>query len=101
MSDLNSVLLEGKLEHDPDAGTEPNGLPVCRFVVKSRRCFQSKDDIKTEFMSVTVTTFGNLAQKCAENLKKGRGVRVVGRLSMQDDVLGIVAEHIEFKPLLK
>ncbi len=33
-----------------------------------------------------------------ETLKKGRGIRAVGRLSMKDGSLFVVAEHIEFKP---
>lgn len=100
-SDLNSVLLEGKVEGSPEAGTEPNGLPVCRLAIRSRRVFKSKDDIKTEHISVTVTAFGKLAQACAETVKKGQSVRVVGRLAIQSGQIGIVAEHVERKPLHK
>jgi single-strand DNA-binding protein len=51
-----------------------------------------------------------LAEVCGEYLKKGRGLRVVGRLKQDHwtDPEGkprsrvlIVAEHVEFKPQLK
>ena len=54
--------------------------------------------------------WSRLAQACAENLKKGRGVRVVGRLKQDrwTDPEGksrskvkIVAEHVEFKPVFR
>jgi len=40
---------------------------------------------------------------CIEYLKKGRGVRVVGRLdtAIETGALIITAEHVEFKPQFK
>jgi single-strand DNA-binding protein len=52
--------------------------------------------------------WAGLADSCNQYLKKGRGVRVVGRIKQdrwkdQDDKnhekFKIVAEHVEFKPL--
>ena len=57
-----------------------------------------------------VTCWTRLAEVCGEYLKKGRGVRVVGRLKQDrwTDPEGkphsrifILAEHVEFKPQLK
>ena len=57
-----------------------------------------------------VTTWARLAEVCGEYLKKGRGVRVVGRLKQDRwtspegqgrSKVSIVAEHVEFKPQLK
>ncbi len=54
-----------------------------------------------------VTSWAHLAEVCSEYLKKGRGVRVVGRLKQDrwNDPEGngrskvyVVAEHVEFKP---
>jgi single-strand DNA-binding protein len=51
-----------------------------------------------------------LAEVCGEYLKKGRGVRVVGRLKQDRRTssegqarskVSIVAEHVEFKPQFK
>jgi single-strand DNA-binding protein len=57
-----------------------------------------------------VTTWSRLAEVCGEYLKKGRGVRVVGRLKQDRwtspegqgrSKVSIVAEHVEFKPQMK
>ena len=57
-----------------------------------------------------VTTWSRLAEVCGEYLKKGRGVRVVGRLKQDRwtspegqarSKISIVAEHVEFKPQMK
>jgi single-strand DNA-binding protein len=54
-----------------------------------------------------VEVWSKLAETCAENLKKGRGVRVVGRLKQDrwSDAEGknhsrikIIGDHVEFKP---
>jgi hypothetical protein len=45
---------------------------------------------------VTFRAAGRLGQACAEALKIGRGVRVVGRLEAG---LRVYAEHVEFKPM--
>ena len=51
-----------------------------------------------------------MAELCGENCKKGRGVRVVGRLKQgrwtdnsgnKMSRIGIVAEHVEFRPMFK
>ena len=57
-----------------------------------------------------ISCWTRLAEVCSEYLKKGRGVRVVGRLKQDrwTDADGkphsrieIVAEHVEFKPQFK
>ena len=57
-----------------------------------------------------VSTWTRLAEVCGEYLKKGRGVRVVGRLKQDrwtdpdgkpHSRIFIVAEHVEFRPQLK
>ena len=61
----------------------------------------------SEVCYVNVDTWGTLAETCGKYLRKGRGVRVVGRLR-QDRWQGedekprermiVVAEHVEFYP---
>jgi single-strand DNA-binding protein len=57
-----------------------------------------------------VETWGKLAEACYSKSQKGRGVRVVGRLKQNrwNDPDGkphsrvtIVAEHVEFRPIIK
>jgi single-strand DNA-binding protein len=110
MNQLNSILLEGNLVKDPQVKETPKGTPVCEFAVASNRYYKQGDDTEREVSFFDVETWSLLAQKCGGTLKKGRGVRVVGRLK-QDRWTGtdgkayakikIVADHVEFKPEFK
>jgi single-strand DNA-binding protein len=93
MNNLNSVLIEGTLSADPEA-YQP-GFTV--FKLLSHRI---NEDRSTETLSTRISTTGRLSEVCAEYLKKGRGVRVVGRLVQSEapDCVVIHAEHVEFKP---
>lgn len=110
MNNLNSILIEGNLTHDPALKTTPGGSSVCAFSVASNRWYKQDDQLEKEVSFFDVEAWSKLAQNCAENLKKGRGVRVVGRLKQDrwnDDSgkprskVKIVAEHVEFKPIMK
>ncbi len=76
----------------------------------SNRYFKQDEETQKEVSFFEVTTWSRLAEVCGEYLKKGRGVRVVGRLKQDRwtspegqgrSKVSIVAEHVEFKPQLK
>ena len=98
MNHLNSVLLEGNLENDPDLTASPDVDPVCTFDMASVRFSKMNGELRKGISVLSVHTTGKLAEACAERLSIGRGVRVVGRIE-QDAETGfcIVAEHVEFK----
>ena len=107
MNSLNSILLEGNLTRDPDSKTLPTGSQVCSFSVASDRFYKQNDTFEKEVSYFDVEAWSRLGLTCSQNLKKGRGVRVVGRLKQDrwNDPEGkpksrvkIVAEHVEFKP---
>ena len=110
MNNLNSILIEGNLVKDPELSYTPKGTAVCKFTVACNRAFKQDDQLQKEVSFFDVSTWTRLAEVCGEYLKKGRGVRVVGRLKQDrwTDTDGkphsrvlIVAEHVEFKPQLK
>jgi len=110
LNNLNSIIVEGNLVRDPILKTTPNGHQVCSFSVASNRFYRQNDETEKEVSFFDVETWSRLAQTCSETLKKGRGVRVVGRLKQDrwEDASGktqakikIVAEHVEFKPVFK
>ena len=83
---------------------------MCKFSVASNRFFKQEEEMQKEVSYFDVSTWARLAEVCGEYLKKGRGVRVVGRLRQDrwTDPEGkprsrieIVAEHVEFKPQFK
>jgi len=110
LNNLNSIIIEGNLTRDPQLKTIPNGSQVCSFAVASNRFYRQNDQTEKEVSFFEVETWSKLAQTCGEVLRKGRGVRVVGRLKQDrwEDADGkhqarikIVAEHVEFKPVFK
>lgn len=110
LNNLNSVLIEGNLVRDPELKYSPKGTAVCSFALASNRYFKQDEETQKEVSFFDVTTWARLAEVCGEYLKKGRGVRVVGRLKQDRwtnpegqarSKIEIVAEHVEFKPQMK
>jgi len=110
MNNLNSILIEGNLVRDPELSYTPKGTAVCKFSVACNRSWKQDDQFQKEVSFFDVSTWTRLAEVCGEYLKKGRGVRVVGRLKQDrwtdpdgkpHSRVEIIAEHVEFKPQLK
>jgi single-strand DNA-binding protein len=110
MNNLNSILIEGNIVRDPLYKETPKGTPFCSFSVASSRFFKSDGDLEKEVSFFDVETWAKLAENVAQIGKKGRGVRVVGRLKQDRWIDGdgnprskvkIVAEHVEFRPEFK
>ena len=82
MSDLNSVVLLGRLVRDPELRYTPQGAAVCEFTLASNRKFTRKDGEKVEEVAfIDVVAWNRLAETAAEYLKKGRQVVVLGTLT--------------------
>jgi len=101
MNNLNSVLIEGLVIADPELSYSESGAAVCRFKVASHRAYKEEEQAVEEVSHFDIATHVRLAEVCAEYLKKGRGVRIVGRLKQDGEKVLIEAEHVEFKPLKK
>jgi single-strand DNA-binding protein len=105
MNNLNSILIEGKVSSEIELSYTPQGTAVCTFSLASDRFQKTGETTEKETSIFPIETRLRLAEICAKYLKKGRGVRVVGRLK-QETVEGvsrvwIVAEHVEFRPETK
>ena len=95
---------------EPLFRTTPKGTPVCTFSLASNRFFKQDSGLEKEVSFFEVETWAKLAETCNNLGKKGRGVRVVGRLKQdrwvgndgkQKSRISIVAEHVEFRPEAK
>ena len=110
MNNLNSILIEGNLVRDPLLRSTLKGTSVCTLNLASNRYFKQESGFEKEVSFFNVETWAKLADACYSKGRKGRGVRVVGRLK-QDRWTGpdgkphsrvtIVAEHVEFRPDFK
>ena len=97
MNQLNSLILEGTVTKD---AVYENKKAL--FSISVSRYYKDTNgeggEVKSYF---DIETGGVLAEKLHSKLKKGRGVRIVGRLASRD-VEGnrkvyVYAEHIELK----
>jgi single-strand DNA-binding protein len=110
MNNLNSILIEGNLTRDPDLKASPKGTPLCTFSIATNRYFKQDSGTEKEVGYFNVETWGRLAESAGNQGRKGRGVRVVGRLKQErwtdregktQSKVVIVAEYIEFRPEFK
>jgi len=107
MRQMNSIVVEGNLTRDPDFRQTPKGTPVCMLSVASNRYYKVDEETRSEVSFFNVETWARVAETCSEYLKKGRGVRVIGRLKQDRwvdqegknrDRVVIVASQVDFKP---
>lgn len=110
MNSLNSILIEGNLTRDPELKHTPSGAYVCSMSIASNRWYKQGESVEKEVSFFDIEAWSKLAEACGGRLKKGRGVRVVGRLKQerwtdaegkQRSKIKIVAEHVEFKPVFQ
>ena len=111
MNQLNSLILEGNLVRDAVLSEPAPGFKKCLFTMGVNRFYKNrKNEDVNEASFFDVEAYGKMAEYCSERAKKGRGVRVVGRLKQdtwKDDAgkslskIYVVAEHIEYKPVKK
>jgi len=110
MNNLNSILIEGTIVRDASFRSTPKGTSICTFSIATNRFYKQDNGLEKEVSFFDVEAWARLAESCQDKGRKGRGVRVVGRLK-QDRWNGndgkthskvvIVAEHIEFRPDFK
>jgi len=109
MNNLNSILVEGNLVRDPLLKSTAKGTQVCNLCIASNRYYKQDPNsaYEKEVSFFDVETWARLAEVCYAKGKKGRGVRVVGRLKQNrwndpegktHSRINIVAEHVEFRP---
>ena len=110
MNNLNSILIEGNLVRDPMLRSTPKGTQVCTMSLASNRFYKQESGFEKEVSFFEVESWARLAEACHNNGRKGRGVRVVGRLKQDrwtspdgkpHSKISIVAEHVEFRPDFK
>lgn len=82
MSDLNRVVLTGRLTADPDLKYTQSGRARLQFDVAINRRWVNPDSgqAEEEVTFVPIVVWGKQAENCAAYLRKGRQVAVDGRL---------------------
>ncbi|GAB6934969.1 MAG: single-stranded DNA-binding protein [Bacillota bacterium] len=101
---LNRVILIGRLTHDPELRYTPSGVAVASFSLAVNRPFTNQQgERETDFIDIVV--WRQLAETCAQYLRKGRLVAVEGRLQIRTfenqegrrvKVAEVVADNVRF-----
>jgi single-strand DNA-binding protein len=85
MSNLNKVLLMGRLGADPELRYTTDGTPVATFRMATSESYKDKSGVKqerTEWHSIVA--WRKLAEIAGEYLKKGRLVYIEGRIQSRE-----------------
>lgn len=82
MSDLNEVIVSGRITRDSELRYTPSGTAVTDVTVASNRIWSKDSEKQEETTFVDVTIWGRQAETLSEYLSKGRHIMVVGRLKL-------------------
>lgn len=101
---LNRVILIGRLTRDPELRYTPAGVAVTQFTIAVDRSFSSgQGEREADF--IPVVTWRQLAETCANYLRKGRLTAVEGRLQVRNYennegkrvyVTEVIADNVRF-----
>ncbi|WP_232698024.1 single-stranded DNA-binding protein [Brevibacillus daliensis] len=101
---LNRVILIGNLTKDPELRYTPNGVAVTTFTLAINRPYSGANgDKETDF--INIVAWRQLADLCANYLRKGRKAAVEGRLQTRSYdnkegkkvyVTEVVADNVQF-----
>ncbi|MCS7463096.1 single-stranded DNA-binding protein [Paenibacillus doosanensis] len=101
---LNRVILIGRLTRDPELRYTPSGVAVTTFTLAVDRPFTNQQrEREADFLNIV--TWRQLAETCANYLRKGRLAAVEGRIQIRNYdnnegrrvyVTEIIADNVRF-----
>lgn len=104
-SDLNKVILIGRLTRDPETRTTQGGTSVCSFSIANNRTYTTGGEKKEQVSFFNCVAWGKPSEIIAEYMRKGQQIAVEGRLQQRsyDDkdgnkrsVVEIVVDNFQF-----
>ena len=106
MSDINRVLLSGRLVADPEVKSLPSGTAVANLRLASNRSYTTNGERRDEALFVDVEVYGKAGEALAQHKAKGDFLMVDGRLrqhtwerdGQRHSRLAIVADQVSFGP---
>jgi len=101
---LNRVILIGRLTKDPELRYTPQGVAVTQFTLAVDRSFSgNREEREADF--IPIVTWRQLAETCANYLRKGRLAAVEGRMQVRNYennegrrvyVTEVIADNVRF-----
>ncbi|KWX81286.1 single-stranded DNA-binding protein [Paenibacillus riograndensis] len=101
---LNRIILIGRLTRDPELRYTPAGVAVTQFTLAVDRNFTGQNG-EREADFIPVVTWRQLAETCANYLRKGRLTAVEGRIQVRNYennegkrvyVTEVIADNVRF-----
>lgn len=101
---LNRIVLIGRLTRDPELRYTPAGVAVTQFTLAVDRPFSNQQGSR-EADFINIVTWRQLAENCANYLRKGRLAAVDGRLQIRNYdnnegrkvyVTEVIADNVRF-----
>ncbi|MEF3305312.1 single-stranded DNA-binding protein [Paenibacillus sp. GYB003] len=101
---LNRVILIGRLTRDPELRYTPSGVAVTQFTIAVDRPFSNQQN-QREADFIPIVTWRQLAETCANYLRKGRLTAVEGRIQVRNYdnnegkrvyVTEVIADNVRF-----
>lgn len=101
---LNRVILIGRLTKDPELRYTPSGIAIAQFTLAVDRPF-SREQSEREADFIPIVVWRQLAETCANYLRKGRLTAVEGRMQVRNYennegrrvyVTEVVADNVRF-----
>ncbi|MBP1994623.1 single-stranded DNA-binding protein [Paenibacillus eucommiae] len=102
---LNRVILIGRLTRDPELRYTPAGVAVTQFTLAVDRPFANSQTKEREADFINIVTWRQLAETCANYLRKGRLAAVEGRMQVRNYdnnegrkvyVTEVIADNVRF-----
>lgn len=100
---LNRVILIGRLTKDPEMRYTPAGVAVTQFTLAVDRPVAAGKEKEADF--INIVTWRQLAETCANYLRKGRLTAVEGRIQVRNYdnnegkrvyVTEVIADNVRF-----
>jgi|TARA_R110000744_G_scaffold4455_1_gene16097 single-strand DNA-binding protein len=107
MSDINKVIITGRVTRDSELRQTPGGTSVTDVSVVSNRVWNKGTERQEEATFVDVTLWGKQAESLSQYLTKGRHIMVEGRLKLNSwetdegvkrSKLTLVADSVNLTP---
>ncbi|HEV3002066.1 MAG TPA: single-stranded DNA-binding protein [Solirubrobacteraceae bacterium] len=106
-TNINRVVLTGRLTRDPELRSLPSGMSVCslRLAFNTRKKDPSSGEWGEKGNFIDVTIWGRQGELAAQYLTKGRAVALDGRLEWREwqdqsgnnrQSIEIIADNVEF-----
>lgn len=80
MSDINQVIMIGRLTRDPELKYTSSGAAVANITIAVGRKYKKAEEMVDEVCFIDIVMWNKLAEAISNNLSKGSRVGVTGRL---------------------